>query len=1084
MANTTNWLNISAQSGSSGETILTLSAQRNLSTDYKYAEITAYNPVYNISAKTYVSLASYQPFINVAPAIVGVPETGGTYELSITANCAYVIAYPDLVTSYSTSAATGNTTITFSVSGTYEETTLVGNIVITDESGQVSRTVRVEQYGGGAELVYAPGVIYIDSTGGNAYFAVSANCPYTITKLNDPDWFSVSPTSGYTGRTEFVVTAGENTGSTDVTGYISINGPGSTGGVVEVIHKKAETRLVVYYNVTSTSNPTQIFSSSTAFSKAELGNGTEIPLSATGYTFATTGRQAVYYTLTGTSIDDSSFQYCYKAVDVRIPNGVTTIGNNAFQGTRLSALTLPDTVTGIGSYSFGVTDISSLNLGTGLTTIGNWAFGTVSGLTSVNIPSSVTSIGNRAFYNSTASKFYFTSPTPATLGTSALNSTNLTEIIVPCLYFNDYVTAWPQYEQYMTCQDTELYFVTDTSNVAGTGETRTITILNTNINSNRTGLNLPIDFPAQGSYVVSGNTIYLIYPANPSSSSTRTWTIGVVAETNDGQSLSGSYQITQNVLQVVPIPYTADTSTITKSGETRTITIDTSGLVESSITISVEGATGVTTTYSNGVITVVFPYNNETSDRNIMIGISAVTENGDRAAANINYEQRGGAIIYVIPYTADTSIIDNTGETRTITIDTTGLIESSLTIDIQGATGVTTSYSSGTITVVFPSNAEQGRAITVIVHMRPIDGDDAYATIYYYQEGINTKGEYFAFKIETDGVIKWYASYPQHPESAYSRTIQYRKNNSEWTNFSSSTAGTQLQVSIGDIVEFRGNNSTYSTGLTNYNTFYGTTCKFSVFGNIMSLINSTNFESLETLSSNYTFNGLFYGVVNLVDASKLNLPATTLTNYCYYDMFRGCTSLISGPTILPSLTLASSCYENMFIGCYSLINTPVLPSTNLSGKERCYYGMFANCTNLTTAPNLPATTLSNYCYQAMFDGCTSLVNVQATLPASYIPAQAYRAMFSKCTSLTKSPDIMATSKINSSTDSWTLAYMFSGCTNLNYIKCMLPGNNGSADGFYYWVKDVSATGTFVTPSSSNWSSGTAGIPTGWTRVNA
>ena len=47
--------------------------------------------------------------------------------------------------------------------------------------------------------------------------------------------------------------------------------------------------------------------------------------------------------------------------------------------------------------------------------------------------------------------------------------------------------------------------------------------------------------------------------------------------------------------------------------------------------------------------------------------------------------------------------------------------------------------------------------------------------------------------------------------------------------------------------------------------------------------------------------------------------------------------------------------------------------------------MFAGCTSLTSAPALPATTLANYCYQRMFQDCTSL-KVSETQTEKYATA--------------------------------------------------------------------------------------------------
>jgi hypothetical protein len=113
--------------------------------------------------------------------------------------------------------------------------------------------------------------------------------------------------------------------------------------------------------------------------------------------------------------------------------------------------------------------------------------------------------------------------------------------------------------------------------------------------------------------------------------------------------------------------------------------------------------------------------------------------------------------------------------------------------------------------------------------------------------------------------------------------------------------------------------------------------------------------------------------------------------------------------------------------------------------------MFYYCTSLTTAPELPATTLAEGCYIYMFSGCTSL---------------------------TAAPELPATTLVNS-----CYKNMFNGCTNLNYIKCLATKViSGSTDS---WVNGVPSTGTFIKhPSMRIWTTGTSGIPSGWTVVDA
>ena len=299
------------------------------------------------------------------------------------------------------------------------------------------------------------------------------------------------------------------------------------------------------------------------------------------------------------------------------------------------------------------------------------------------------------------------------------------------------------------------------------------------------------------------------------------------------------------------------------------------------------------------------------------------------------------------------------------------------------------------------------------------------------------------FNIISSGTIYWKAY-----STKYTISVQYKKNDGGWTSIASNTgtSAPTISVNAGDVVQFRGDNATYATGTSMYNTFSGTTARFEVEGNTMSLIDSTNFATAATLASNYTFYRLFYQCAGLTSAENLVLPATTLVYQCYSNMFYGCTSLTTTPSVLPATTLASY----------------------------CYYQMFWNCTSLTTAPALPATTLTNYCYNNMFDGCSSLTKAPE-LPATTLANSCYGNMFWNCTSLTTAPELPATTLASS-----CYSGMFYGCTSLNYIKCLATDISASYC-TNYWVSNVSSSGTFVkNPNMSSWTTGVNGIPTNWT----
>ena len=163
-----------------------------------------------------------------------------------------------------------------------------------------------------------------------------------------------------------------------------------------------ETMVVAKFNVTDTSNPTQIISqdAGSPFSEIEI-DGVVQPSVVSAYTFNTGGEHTVKYTLTdSTTIGDYAFYGCRSLTSIVIPSGVTSIGNRTFYNcTSLTSCTIPSGVTSIGDYDFyGCSGLTSIDIPNSVTSIGYAAFQSCSSLTSINIPSGVASIGENVFY--------------------------------------------------------------------------------------------------------------------------------------------------------------------------------------------------------------------------------------------------------------------------------------------------------------------------------------------------------------------------------------------------------------------------------------------------------------------------------------------------------------------------------------------------------------------------------------------------------------------------------------------------------------------------------------------------------------
>lgn len=280
------------------------------------------------------------------------------------------------------------------------------------------------------------------------------------------------------------------------------------------------------------------------------------------------------------------------------------------------------------------------------------------------------------------------------------------------------------------------------------------------------------------------------------------------------------------------------------------------------------------------------------------------------------------------------------------------------------------------------------------------------------------------FEIVSGGTLVWRAN-----DDIHGKTIQYSKNDGEWTSITATSVGVSIDVVAGDKIRLKGTNAQYNV-LEFFNTYSSnfdsgsTTASFNIYGNIMSLVYGDNFIGQTALTENRNFLSFFSGL-QVISAENLVLPATTIGQMAYYSMFADCTSLTKAPKILSVVT---------FTGNWSCGN------------------MFRGCTSLTTAPALPATTLNNYCYGSMF---------------------------SRCTELTEAPELPATALSES-----CYGEMFRDCTNLNYVKC-LATDISARNCTNTWLKGVSSSGTFVKDANmTGWTTGTSGIPENWTVVDA
>ena len=197
------------------------------------------------------------------------------------------------------------------------------------------------------------------------------------------------------------------------------------------------------------------------------------------------------------------------------------------------------------------------------------------------------------------------------------------------------------------------------------------------------------------------------------------------------------------------------------------------------------------------------------------------------------------------------------------------------------------------------------------------------------------------------------------------------------------------------------------------------------------------FAGLEqwNLINNYEQDDVIYAVYNVSSKNPIEfkcVPEQSSVECSYISLTNGTYKIYGNPMSLfegdsfTSDTVSALVYNGM---SEMFANEPVVDASGLylplkSMKDSCYARMFRGCTLLEKSPTLPAETLDVACYSGMFSGCTSL----------------------------------------------------------NEITC-LATNISAASCTSNWVYNVAANGTFKCKSTTNWTEGDSGIPSGWTRVN-
>ena len=328
-----------------------------------------------------------------------------------------------------------------------------------------------------------------------------------------------------------------------------------------------------------------------------------------------------------------------------------------------------------------------------------------------------------------------------------------------------------------------------------------------------------------------------------------------------------------------------------------------------------------------------------------------------------------------------------------------------------------------------------------------------------------------------DGVF-----YTGSTNSAYTkRNLMYKVDDGEWFEYPDDQ--TKIVVPNGSKIYLKGDNSVfyqadYYVLKLGKKSSYSSLISFNIGGYLTSLIQSTNFDEVDSIPD-YAFFRLFYtqgtnsylkSIQNLI-TDNIKTVGNSSFSYCFSDCtsiqtlpegmfsnvasggketfnycFKSCTSLTTLPEgMFANITnCGSSSFNYCFQGCTSLTTLPEGMFSKVTIVDGGSFGnCFSGCTSLTTLPEGMFANLTNcgtFSFNYCFQGCTSLTTLPEGMFANLTNCGtfSFQYCFQGCTSLTALPEGMF-SKVTI-VDGSSFLSCFSGCTSLTTLPSNLFAN--------------------------------------------
>ena len=270
-----------------------------------------------------------------------------------------------------------------------------------------------------------------------------------------------------------------------------------------------------------------------------------------------------------------------------------------------------------------------------------------------------------------------------------------------------------------------------------------------------------------------------------------------------------------------------------------------------------------------------------------------------------------------------------------------------------------TSKATVTGSLVVPATTAETREMVGVLQLTATyEGFTATGSVDAYQRPFveDWSTHYLTFIIHSDGYLRW-----MHLNDTYASTIQYSKDDgATWTSVTSTkgsdtttSGGTQIAVSTGDVILFKGSKQSYGAG-GYFSAFERTEVEFEVCGNILSMCYGDDFQGKDITGGTNNFRNFFSYCTGLTTPENLILPNST-TQSMYNYMFQNCT--FEKAPVLPASNIAQYSYSYMLRRNPNLKYVKCLARTGISTRN-CQ-NWFQECTAVGTFVKYPGTSWSS-----------------------------------------------------------------------------------------------------------------------------